>query len=192
MKTIVTRETILGWGFSTFNGGVKLPEQPIYTGTLSTIENETHRDVNLKTLNVEKSQAWFVSIDGDWRRIKKVGRMQELLDKLPWGGYTIDEVEVELDSTYEIAKAASALGSIKTAKKARSSAENGKLGGRPDKRIGKANDVDPNRPGGWIVDMSVGAVNPDCYWRFGTMAAAKKFLALVDGGMPARDAYQLG
>ena len=44
-------------------------------------------------------------------------------------------VGIELDSEHKIQSAASILGSIKTDKKARSSAENGKKGGRPKKAV---------------------------------------------------------
>lgn len=58
-----------------------------------------------------------------------------------------------------------------------------------DKRIVRANDIDSNRPGGWIADMSGdGAVNPDCWFRFSTKAQAQEFVDLVDGGMTTREA----
>ena len=59
---------------------------------------------------------------------------------------------------------------------------------RNDNRIKRANDIDPNRPGGWIADMSVGAINPDCWFRFSTKAQAREFVALVDSGMSTREA----
>ena len=53
-----------------------------------------------------------------------------------------------------------------------------------DKRICKANDIDTNRPGGYIVDLSEGnTVNPDYWFRFATKKLAREFLSLVDGGL---------
>ena len=48
-----------------------------------------------------------------------------------------------------------------------------------------ANDVDPSRPGGWIVDLSpVGdSANPDFYYRFPSRRAAKRFASLFADGM---------
>lgn len=62
-----------------------------------------------------------------------------------------------------------------------------------DKRIKRANDIDSNRPGGWIADMSgSGAINPDCWFRFSTKAQAQEFVALVDSGMTTTEAtYQV-
>jgi hypothetical protein len=58
-----------------------------------------------------------------------------------------------------------------------------------DKRVFRAAEVDPNRPQGWIVDLSgPGMVNPDCYWRFRTQRAALRFIKLVDGGMRPEEA----
>ena len=54
-----------------------------------------------------------------------------------------------------------------------------------DKRIIPANDVDPNRPGGLIVDLNnpeSATVNPDCYFRFRSRKRAKAFLRLIDSG----------
>lgn len=49
---------------------------------------------------------------------------------------------------------------------------------------------DDNRDG-YVVDLSEGSVrNPDCFWPASTLRHTKRFLALVDGGMPAEQAYE--
>ena len=89
--------------------------------------------------------------------------------------------------------AAVALGSMTSEKKARTSAENGKRGGRPrkDARIYKAYDSDsiPNWFG-WVADLSAanGPVNDDCKFRFNRRKEAAEFLRLVDAGMKAEAA----
>jgi len=88
--------------------------------------------------------------------------------------------------------AARALGSIKTEKKAAAARENGKKGGRPYKNVFRANEVDSNRPGGWIADMNMGIspINSDCYFYFNTQKDACRFIDLVNGGMGADEAKQ--
>lgn len=56
------------------------------------------------------------------------------------------------------------------------------------KNVFPVNDVDPNRLGGWIVDLSpAGIVNPDCYHRFKSRKTAERFAKLVaDGLTPAQ------
>lgn len=63
-----------------------------------------------------------------------------------------------------------------------------------DKRISKANDLDPSRPGGWIVDLSPasGPQNPDQYFAFSTRKQAQEFCRLIDSGMrPDEAAYNV-
>lgn len=58
-----------------------------------------------------------------------------------------------------------------------------------DKRVFKRTEIDPNRRPGWVADLNKdGPINPDLYWYFRTKKAAEAFLALVDGGMDARQA----
>lgn len=102
---------------------------------------------------------------------------------------------INYDNTQTGKSAAAQLGKLggskTSARKATSSAANGRKGGRPrkDARIFRAREVETNGTG-WIVDLSpADCVNPDCYWRFGARAEAVRFVALVDGGMAARDAY---
>lgn len=59
-----------------------------------------------------------------------------------------------------------------------------------DTRVFRASEVDPNRSGGWIADLSgPDAVNPDCYFRFRTQARAREFLRRVDAGEDAQYVY---
>ena len=56
------------------------------------------------------------------------------------------------------------------------------------KNVYKASVVDSHATG-WIVDLSgAAAVNPDCFWKFGTEAKANQFAALVESGIDAREA----
>ncbi len=60
------------------------------------------------------------------------------------------------------------------------------------KNVFPANDVDPSRPGGWICDLSPdGVVNPDFYYRFRSLRAARRFARLVADGMPTEQALNL-
>lgn len=61
-----------------------------------------------------------------------------------------------------------------------------------EKNIFPANDVDPNRPGGWICDLSpANVVNPDFYYYFKSRKTAKRFARLVADGMPPEQALNL-
>lgn len=58
-----------------------------------------------------------------------------------------------------------------------------------EKNIFPANDVDPNRPGGWICDLSPsGNVDPDFYYHFRSRKTAKRFNRLVADGMTPEQA----
>jgi len=61
-----------------------------------------------------------------------------------------------------------------------------------EKNIFPANDVDPERKGGWICDLSpAGVVNPDFYYRFRSRKTARRFARLVADGMPPEQALNL-
>ena len=60
-----------------------------------------------------------------------------------------------------------------------------------DRRIiDRANMSPYDEQRGYVVDLSEGnEANPDCYWPVRTLKEARAFLALVDGGVSAREAH---
>jgi hypothetical protein len=60
-----------------------------------------------------------------------------------------------------------------------------------DPRILDRANVSPyNVREGYMVDLSEGpTANPDCYWPVRTLAMARRFLHLVDSGVPAEQAH---
>ena len=152
MKTKVTRRTIVGYAVNTSptqdaqGYHFDLPERPYWTGTLKTVGEQLSEDRYLNSLKsggTYYSSAWFVKVNGTWMRATDWRQFSDETDYLYYKreegcgcdlGYIVDEVEVDVDYPTETARAAAALGSIKSEKRAAASRENGKMGGRGHKR----------------------------------------------------------
>jgi len=125
----------VGWGFTCWTPEhPELPTKPDYTGTVKTILSAIEGDrtfASFKSGGTYYTSTWFVKINGRWTPIKFEEWLKpaDLYTEIEPGVYMSNEIY----GTYEINDAASALGSIKSDRKAMSSRENGKLGGRPRK-----------------------------------------------------------
>jgi len=98
-KIVITRETELGYGFTTCPGTE--PTAPIWTGVYYSVCMQLSEDANWRSLrSVDKEAAWFVETETGWRRIVKESDMYNLTVRTPsWYDreYVADAVEVETE-----------------------------------------------------------------------------------------------
>lgn len=95
---VVTRESRnvgFGWSIGT---PVNVPD---YTGNIRKVLHDIREDLNFQTTTLERKTAWFVKVDGVWRKIKDGQRLSELIVMMPGGygykpEYAVDSVTVEL------------------------------------------------------------------------------------------------
>lgn len=132
---------------------------------------------------------YYYCTDQDW---PEGPEHQRWLDSAP----AAEIADWILNQAEEVAKshrsaAARTLGSARSDRKAQTSRENGKKGGRPRKDPRIFQHAHGGTAHGWIADLSgPDAVNPDAYWWFETITQAREFLRQVDAGVdPDRAAY---
>lgn len=148
MKTItVTRRTIVGFGYTSAferdeNGNTRVcaTTAPYHTGTVNQVIKAMSEDRELQSYQsgTYYTSAWFVKQNGRWFKVLKdqeLSPVSILDEKEQWDGekyvktFSHDAIEIEV----EYNEAAAALGKTRSPRKSASSAENGKLGGRPRK-----------------------------------------------------------
>lgn len=131
-----------------------------------------------------------ITIETGYGRIEVNGQSDH--DEVPAVSDLVNQVWQSWEWVVNKNPAAVALGSMTSAKKAKTSAENGrKSPGRPrkDARIFRTNEIH-SLDTGWTVDLSgPGEVSQDCFFHFHSRKQADKFAALVDAGEHPHQAY---
>ena len=101
---IITRRSIVGYGYTSAcendergNLRVCATTEPVHTGTIKQVTKQIEDDRTLASYNsgTYYSQAWFVRVDGKWRKIDGFYTPPALLDDRD-GKYLRDSISVNL------------------------------------------------------------------------------------------------
>ena len=148
---ITRKNRNLGWNFATWTP--EHPEKPIaphHTGTAKMVLDAIAADrtyASFRSGGTYHTTQWFVKLNGRWYPAEfEFLSPSDLYITGPVGpvGET-EHLDDSITAIIEINEAAAALGSVRSPRKAQTSAANGKLGGRPSlydqakTRIGKMN-----------------------------------------------------
>jgi len=111
MNTTVTRRTTVGFGYTSAvendergNLRVETTTAPDHTGTILQVEKAIESDRTLASFRsgTYYSTAWFIKINGEWRKVKNTDEnnynLRDLTAKVPTYGYGRDTMKYAADA----------------------------------------------------------------------------------------------